>query len=174
MSRVEIKRVAESGDRSLPVFSEFDRIADQIRLQAYELFTHRGAGDGDALDDWLAAERRFCWPEAELVERDAEFSLKVALAGFEPGEISVTATPREIMVKAAHEHRAASGDGEAKLRWSEFRSNDILRRVELPAEVDVDGISASLKNGLLEITAPRAQAATEEEAAKEIELSTPS
>jgi HSP20 family molecular chaperone IbpA len=44
------------------------------------------------------------------------------------------------------------------LKRSEFRSNDVMRRFELPADVDVDRISASLDNGLLEITAPKVKA----------------
>lgn len=172
MSRVEITRVPEEDDRQLPIFAEFDKLADQIRMEAFNLFGHRGAGDGHALEDWLEAEHKFCWPAAELSESNDQFSVKIAVAGFEPKEITVTATPREIMVKASHEHKASGGDGEEKLRWSEFRSNDVLRRVELPADVDVDEISASLKNGLLEITA--AKAISEADAAKQIELSTPS
>jgi HSP20 family molecular chaperone IbpA len=43
----------------------------------------------------------------------------VALAGFDPREISVTATPREIIVKASHKlEQEKSSDKEAsKLRW---------------------------------------------------------
>jgi HSP20 family molecular chaperone IbpA len=172
MSHIEVKRVQEASDRKLPIFAEFDKLAEQIRLEAFNLFGHRGAGDGHALEDWLEAEQKFCWPAAELSESDDDYSLKIAVAGFEPKEITVTATPREIMVKAAHKHEASGGDKKEELRWSEFRSNDVLRRVELPASVDVDKISANLKNGLLEITAPKSQA--EAEGAKKIELSTPS
>jgi HSP20 family protein len=95
----------------------------------------------------------------------------VALAGFDAKEIAVTATPREIMVKAAHKHERSGS--EAELKWSEFRSNDVFRRVELPGEVDVDRISASLNKGLLEITAPKAKGEAVE-SGSEIELSTPS
>jgi HSP20 family protein len=110
-----------------------------------------------------------CWPSAELAERDGAYTLKVALPGFEPGEISVTATPREIIVKAARKHEKSGSDAEAKTRWSEFRSNDVFRRVELPAAVNVEKISANLKNGLLELVAPQAEPATE--APRNIEVS---
>lgn len=158
MSEIEINRVPREGDRSLPVFEEFDRMVDRIRLEAYNLFAHRGAGDGHALDDWLTAEREFCWPSAELAESEGEYTLKVAMAGFEPNEISVTATPGEIMIKAAHERRDSGSDEKERLRWSEFRSDDVMRRVELPTAVEIGKLSASLKNGMLEITAPKAKA----------------
>lgn len=171
MSRVEIQRVPESSDRNLPIFAEFDRIADRIRLQAHKLFAHRGAGDGHALDDWLTAEREICWPAAELAESDGQYSLKVALAGFDPEDITVTATPREIIIKAARRQERAGGDGDAQLKWSEFRSSDVFRRVELPESVNVDEISASLDKGVLEISAPKAK--REAESARTIEVSTP-
>ncbi len=172
MSEVEIKRIPEENDRSLPIFAEFERLADRIRLEAYNLFAHRGADDGHALDDWLAAEREHCWPASELTETDGEYTLKLALAGFEPNEIDVTATPREIMVKAAHEDEASGADEKTSLRWSEFRSNDVFRRVELPAAVDVDKLKATLSNGMLEITAVKADSG--KQVSRKVELSAPS
>lgn len=170
MTRLDIQKVPTAHVRTLPIFAEFDQLADRIRLQAYNLFARRGAGQGYALDDWLAAEREVCWPAAEFSERDGAFVLNVALAGFELSEISVTATPREIMIKAAHKHeRKSAREAEPKLYWTEFRSNDVFRRVELPMAVDVDKISADFRNGLLEIVAPQVKSAAE--SAKQIEIS---
>lgn len=160
MSELDIQKVPTTEDRSLPIFGEFDRLLDRIRLDAYNLFARRGSGDGHALDDWLAAERNLCWPAAKLIEREGALVLEVALAGFEPSEISLTATPREIMIKANHEHTRKSQekpqDKDAATRWSEFRSDEVFRRVELPSAVDVTRTTASLKNGLLVVVAPLA------------------
>jgi HSP20 family protein len=171
MSQLDVKKVAAADDTSLPIFAEFEQLAEQIRLQAYNLFAHRGAGDGHALDDWLEAERQLCWPAAELTERDGEYVLDVALAGFEPAEIEVTATPREIMIKGSHKREQSAGD-ESKVRWSELRSRSAFRRVGLPTTVDVEKTSASIENGLLRIVAPKARAAGE--ATKQVEISTSS
>jgi HSP20 family protein len=84
--------------------------------------------------------------------------VKVALAGFEPAEIAVTATPSEVIVKASH-HRKSSEGTDTKVRWSELSSNDVYRRVPLPGAVDVEKVTATFKNGLLEIVAPLAKAA---------------
>jgi HSP20 family protein len=169
MSQLDVKKVAEPDDKSLPIFAEFEQLAERIRLQAYNLFAHRGAGDGHALDDWLAAERQLCWPAAELTEGDNEYVLNVALAGFEPAEIEVTATPREIMIKGCHKSEQSTGD-KSKVRWSELRSRNAFRRVGLPATVDVEKISASIENGLLRIVAPKARTAGE--ATRQVEIAT--
>jgi HSP20 family protein len=173
MSRVEVKRVPEKDDRSLPIFAEFDRLADRIRMQAYQLFRHRGEGEGRALDDWLAAEREMCWPAAELAETGDAFTLKVALAGFEPKDIEVTATPREVIVKAAQEQRKSGPGKEGELKWSEFRSSDVFRRFELPSDIEVDKLVASFNNGLLEVKAPKAAEKPAAEPARKIKLTTP-
>jgi HSP20 family molecular chaperone IbpA len=156
MPDLNVQKVPTTEDRSLPIFGEFDRLADRIRLEAYNLFARRGS-DGHALDDWLEAERNLCWPAAKLLERDGALVLEVALAGFEPGEISLTATPREILITAKHEHTTTSDDAKtAKGHWSEFRSDELYRRVELPSTVDVGKTTANLKNGLLLVVAPLA------------------
>jgi HSP20 family protein len=154
MTELKVQKVPTTEDRSLPIFAEFERLADRVRLEAYNLFARRGS-EGRALDDWLEAERNLCWPAAKLTERDGTFVLEVALAGFEPREIALTATPSEIMIKANHERTKKSDDKQGvKLRWSEFRSDEVYRRVELPSSVDVGKITASLDNGLLVVVAP--------------------
>jgi len=158
MSKLEVKKVPSVEDRALPIFAEFDEMLDRLRDRAYSLFCTRGGSDGHALDDWLRAEREFCWPATELAEQDSEFELNVALPGFEPDEINVTATPRELIIKAAHlrKHEKESEEKGAKVHWSEMHREDVFRRVELPAEVDVDKISAELDRGVLTIEAPKA------------------
>jgi HSP20 family protein len=169
MPQVEVKKVKAVEDRSLPVFAELDRLADRIRVQAYNLFSRRGAADGHALEDWLAAEREVCWPSAELNEQDGRFKLKVALAGYEPGDITVTATPRELIVSAVHKRESQSGD--RGVRWSEFHSSEVLRRVEVPQALNVEQTTATFTNGLLEIVAPKAEPAQQQKAEAKVEVS---
>jgi HSP20 family protein len=166
---VEVHKVRETGDRKLPIFAELDRLADRIRVEAYNLFAGRGAGDGHALDDWLAAEKQLCWPSAELDEQDGHYTLKVALAGSEPNDITVTATPRELIVRAERERRSESGNG--GVRWSEFRSNDAFRRVGVPGTLDVEKTTATFENGLLQVVAPKAAPETRQKAESNVAVS---
>jgi HSP20 family protein len=157
MAQINVRKTANPDDRKLPIFEEVERMMQKIRERAFAIFAGRGFKEGQELNDWLAAERELCWPASELVEHDQDYALSVAMAGFQPNDITVTATPRELIVHAKAE--AASGDksksdGE-QVCWSEFRSNDVYRRVELPAEVDVDKVSAKYENGLLKVLAPK-------------------
>lgn len=38
---------------------------DRVAMRAYELYLARGAADGGALDDWLAAERELISPDPD-------------------------------------------------------------------------------------------------------------
>jgi HSP20 family protein len=153
MSKVRVQTLSSDQARNLPIFLEFAEIADLIRDRAYQLFEDRGFVEGYELEDWLMAEHQVCWPPAELVEESDEFEIKVALAGYEPDEISVTATPKEIIVKADHE--PDEEDEDAITRFSEFRSNRVYRRFELPARIRADKVEAKFKNGLLKIEADK-------------------
>ena len=146
MSRLNVRKVPAPSDRGLPIFEEFDRLAERIRVEAYNLFTGRGAVEGHDLDDWLAAERGLCGPDVDVAEQKSEFVVSLALDGFDPVDIEVTATPREILIKG----------------------EQVLRRVELPAAVDVEKITAKLQNGVLKIVAPKT--AVETDATKRIDV----
>jgi HSP20 family molecular chaperone IbpA len=163
---IKVEKVADLKKRTLPVFKEVESLSDRIRSRAFEMFSGRGFADGHALDDWVAAEREICWPAGELVEQDKDYVLSLMLPGFEPADISVTTTPREVIVHAKTkterkgEEEAKKGAKE-KLCWSEFRSNDVYRRVELAKDIDVQTVSASLKNGILKIVAAKAEMKTQ-------------
>lgn len=170
MSSIKIQKVSNVEERALPVFTEIDEIMGRIRERAHEFFAGRGGIGEHALDDWLSAEREICWPAAELAERDDAYVLDVSLAGFEPDEITVTATPRELILKAAHKaERKERSAREGEVCWSEFRRSDVYRRVELPLELSVEKITATMRNGVLQIIAPKA--ATAREAPKTVEIS---
>ena len=175
MSRVTVNKVPSASDRSLPIFSELEALGERIRERAYELFRERGFEAGRDVDDWLSAEREICWPAAELEEDEDEFELKVALAGFDPDEIEVMATPRELVVKARHESSRKDehemDDEGSRVHFTEFRSEDVYRRVALPSAIDVDHVEAKFKRGLLEVEARKARKA-EPRSEKKVPVST--
>ena len=158
MSKPEIQKVPAAEDRSLPVFAEFEEIAKQIRQRAFDLFSTRGYEGGNTLDDWLAAEREICWPTAELKESEKAFKLRIALAGFDGDDITVTANPTELIVKATHESGQGDTDDsdDEDVRWSEFRSAEVFRHIELPEKIEVDSVTADFKHGMLKIAARKA------------------
>ena len=173
MSKVNIDKVTSPDERNLPVFDEFREVTDRIRKRAFSLFSRRGYSVGSDLDDWLAAEREICWPAAEFVEEEDEFDMKVALAGFEPEDITVTATPNEMIVKASHtDERKKDEDRDGtKVRWSEFQSNEVYRHFAMPANIDVDKVQAKFDKGMLKIEAPKRLGKPDKSKGKNIRIS---
>jgi HSP20 family molecular chaperone IbpA len=163
MSSVVVQRIEETDHRTIPVFEDLDRLLDKVQQRAYELFEQRGATLGRELDDWLTAERETLGcPAAEVADCGKDYQIQIALAGYDPGEIEVAVTPREILVHAEHRDQAgqltAEPEQERRILWSELSpgSSNIYRDFELPQEVDIEHVAAELNKGLLTITAPKA------------------
>ena len=183
MPEIKVDHVSGSARATHPAFRAMDDVMERIRRRAFDLFSGRGFDDGRALEDWLTAEREICWPAAELIEQDREYVLSVALPGFEPGDVAVTATSGEIIVhagrqsketapatpsstakeggsrgQAARESASKSETGRpaATTVWSEFRSDEVYRRVLLERPIDAGKVTAAMKNGILTITAAKA------------------
>jgi HSP20 family molecular chaperone IbpA len=157
MADIKVQKVEKSGHQGLPIFEQVEKLMERIQQRAYELFADRGFLPGSALADWLAAEREICWPAAELSESEQEFQLSVALPGFEPGQVSVAATPRELIVHAAArtEQRDKKPKADGQVLWSQFGSNEVYRRVVLAQPIEVSKVSATLSQGLLKIVAKK-------------------
>ncbi|HNP34219.1 MAG TPA: Hsp20 family protein [Woeseiaceae bacterium] len=173
MTRLNVQKVPRSEDRGLPVFAELEELADQIRIRAFNLFAGRGYTEGHEVDDWLMAQREINWTAAELVERDNDFAVNVALAGFAADDISITATPRELIIKASrkNETRQDKAKDGSKVCWSEFHSNDIYRQIEFPSAVDVSKIEANFEQGMLDIKAPKKIRRTKRQTPKKVKIS---
>jgi HSP20 family protein len=158
MENVAVQKVETKGPEPLPIFEAVEKRLDQVRQRAFELFEKRGSEFGHELDDWFKAEGEvFGWPAAELAEKDGKYEAQITLPGFEAKDVQVTATPSEIIVHAETKHEKKTE--EANVLWTEFGSNDVYRRFELPAPIEVDKTSATFENGMLHITAAKAAAA---------------
>ncbi len=161
MSNVAIQKIENFTKGVPPIFEEVTKRLEQVRLRALELFETRGREFGHALEDWLKAEREILggWSAAELKETDGNFELDMTLPGYDAKEVQVTVTPNEIIVHADTRHEKKTVEGQ--VLWSEFGSNSLCRRIELPKPIDVDKTKATLEKGLLHVAAVKAPMMTE-------------
>lgn len=158
MANISVQTVDAAAKEGLPIFEEIAKRIERVRQRAFELFLNRGQESGHAVDDWLQAEHEIMgWPAGEMTEKDSGVELELTLPGFDANQVQITATPSEIVVHAHYEKEKK--DQERKILWTEFESNDVYRRFEMPATIDVNKTNASLEKGILHITAPKAGAA---------------
>ena len=153
MSQIAVKKLNGGGKEALPVFGEIARRFEAIERRAFDLFEKRGREVGHEAEDWFKAEHELLgYAAAELSEKDGTYEMRIALPGFEAKEVEVTATPSDIVVHAATKQEKR-GEKDNVL-WTEFGSNDVYRRFELPNSIVADKVTANLENGLLRINAP--------------------
>jgi HSP20 family protein len=134
------------------VLDQIEAIQKQIAERAFDLFKGRGGTLGQALEDWLTAERHTVWkPPVELVEKDGEFLVEAAVGGVSPKDMDVRITPNEVLIQGngAHQHRP----GEV-VHFCEFKPGRLFREVHFPKRVDLDHVRAEYRDGLLRIWAP--------------------
>ena len=112
------------------------------------------------MDDWLNAERDlFRIPEAELIEREGKFEVRVSAPGFNPGDVQITVLPDALIVKASSTH--THDESEGNVQFCEFGQKTLFRRFNLAEPIDLDKVTADLDKGVLHLTAPKAKQKTQ-------------
>jgi HSP20 family protein len=150
MSSVEVRRYHQWENAPKEIFEAVERLLEEVQRRAFDLFHKRGGIGGRDLDDWLQAERQL-HPAAELIERERDFQIRVALPGYDPKDVQVAALPDSILLEAKASSHPDKEDGE--VRFSEFSESAVCRRFDLPGGIDVEKVAAKLDKGILEITA---------------------
>lgn len=142
------------------IFEQIEKRFQQIAQRAYQLFEENGRMDGHDLDHWLKAESELLKPvPVELEESDNEFVVRADVPGFRPEELKVALDGSRIFISGKSESQKKEEKKEGKIIYSEQTSKEISRVVTLPAEVIPEQATANLKDGRLEITVAKTQAA---------------
>lgn len=92
-------------------------------------------------------------PPADLYETESAFVLTMELPGLARHEIEIHAEDNRIVIRG--------GRSESPVAWKQYHrvergQGPFSRAFALPEPIDVDSISADLKDGLLTVTMPKA------------------
>ena len=99
-------------------------------------------------------------PAAEVRETEAGFAITLELPGVKPDSIDVKATDRTLVISAERLAPEEAADAQAPL-LSEFRYGTWSRSFRFPSGgIDREGLEAHYRDGLLLVTAPKAQTMT--------------
>lgn len=132
------------------IFERIEELHNSIARRAFEIFEGKGRWPGREMDDWLRAESEFIHPmHLEIAESDNHLNVRAEVPGFNAKELEISIEPRRLTVTGKHEARDETQKG--KTVYSELCAAEILRVVDLPAEVDTSDVSATLKDGILSI-----------------------
>lgn len=144
-----------------PVFVEAEKLLERmedmtrsIARRAYEFFEERGRKFGNELEDWFRAESEFMRQiPVTMKEGDNQITVHAEVPGFKADEIKISAEARRLMIEGKSEE--AKEETSDKVVFSERSSNRFCRSFTLPAEIDPSKVTASLKDGMLEIALPK-------------------
>jgi HSP20 family protein len=127
-------------------FTLMRRMSEEMDRTFGQFFGQRGGG----ASGW--------YPEIEVAERDGQLHIQTDLPGLRPEDVKVEITGDALTIrgerKSEQEHR------EGKAYRSERRYGEFYREIALPEGVSADQAKAQFHDGVLEITMPVPQRAS--------------
>ncbi|WP_158247189.1 Hsp20/alpha crystallin family protein [Geothermobacter hydrogeniphilus] len=132
------------------------REMDQMRREMDEIFNSVGLGSllEPAFLPGLGARRT---PRFNLLEDENNFYLSALLPGVDPKQLEMNVVGNSLTLSGERPEQVA--DVNATWHRRERGAGKFLRTIELPADVNPNKVSATYKNGVLDVTLPKAEAA---------------
>jgi HSP20 family protein len=135
---------------------QMQAIYDSIARRAFEIFNDNGSNDGHDLDDWLQAEAEKLHPvHIDVVDAGDSLKVRAEVPGFAAEDLNVTVEPDCLTIAGKREAKQEK-ENEGKVVYSERCADEILRVIDLPTNVDTTKVTATLKDGVLELDMPKA------------------
>jgi HSP20 family protein len=106
-------------------------------------------------ENFEAAARDASWtPAVDIHEEASQFTVRADLPGVKPADIEITAEKGVLSLKGTRNFEQKSDDGHYSR--VERVSGKFVRTFTLPENVQTESIKAQFKDGVLELTIPKA------------------
>ncbi len=139
------------------ILDRTNQVYDSIARRAYEIFENSGRVFGRDVDHWLQAESELVHPlHLDICESEEAVTVRAEVPGFRAKDLELSVEPRRLTITGKRESRAGREKRETVYR--ESCSQEIFRVIELPAEVAAENVTATLRDGILELEMPKAAA----------------
>lgn len=96
-------------------------------------------------------------PHVDVIDREAEVIIRAELPGVKKDDLDVSLSDNSVTIRGKTKHEETEEKGEYYRR--EMSYGEFSRTVGLPSEVDRAKAKAKFKDGVLELTLPKAEAA---------------
>src|ERR1700682_4183556 len=134
-----------------PFFERAQEINELIARRAHELFESRGFAHGHDREDWLTAMSEILLNvQLDIKEIETGINIRADVPGFSEQDLEVRVAPRSVCITGKRQEASEQKEGETV--YSERRSDQIFRVLDLPSQIDPDLTEATLSGGILEIT----------------------
>jgi HSP20 family protein len=139
------------------MFERMSRMHDEIARRAFEMFERDGSIFGRDWENWLTAELQLLHPvHINISESDDALNVQAEVPGFEPKDIEISLEPTRLTISGKRE-TSEEQKQKGKMVYKELCASEMLREIDLPAEVDPEKTRATLKNGVLELEMPKTE-----------------
>ena len=101
---------------------------------------------------WSAGVLGSTWPAFEVRDAGDEIVLRADIPGLSEGDVSIDATQESLTIRGARNVRPPQG---YTAHHQERRSLRFSRSFDLPCRVDLEGVQATLKDGVLTVRATK-------------------
>jgi HSP20 family protein len=123
---------------------------DRLRRRMNELY---GAVSGDAISMPAAG----VFPLTNVTEDSSNYYVRAELPGMKPDELNIQVTSDGISISG--ERKIPEEGNSVRYHRREREAGKFSRSINLPSEIDVKAVEASLDNGILTITIQKAEVA---------------
>ena len=138
------------------LIERISQIHEQIARRAFEIFQGDGGFWGHDLDNWFKAEAELPHPaHININESEGALTIEAEIPGFDAKDLQVSLEPRRLTISGRKE-TSKEDKKKGKTIYKEQCSSELLRVIDLPAEVDATKATATLKNGVFELIVPKA------------------
>jgi HSP20 family protein len=113
----------------------------------------------EAAGDWSVFRGRTqrparVWPPVNAFETKEAFVFKAEVPGLAEGDDAVYVEDETLIVRGERRSKVPEG---YEVHFRERAPSAFSRKIALPGRVDADGVTATLKDGILTVTLPKAK-----------------
>ncbi len=123
---------------------------DRLRRQMNDLY-------GALTDGAIPMPSAGVFPLTNVTEDSTNYYVRAELPGMQSEELNIQVTSDGISISG--ERKIPEEGNGVKYHRREREAGKFSRSINLPGEIDVNSVEASLKNGILTITIPKAEVA---------------
>lgn len=126
-----------------------------ITRRAHELWEGSGSSDGHEIEHWMRAESELLrFAPVEITESEDEIHVFAEVPGLNARDLDIHLEPERLIIRGKTDQTREKTKGQVS--YTEREGTQIFRAITLPTVIDTNNATAVLRDGVLELTLPKA------------------
>jgi HSP20 family protein len=127
---------------------------NQIAQRAYDIFESHGRTHGHDVEHWLTAENQVLQPvRLQVEDKGSELIVHANVPGFASDDLEIQVEPQRLILSGTRQSKKETKKDDTTV--TEVSADQIYQEIVLPAEVETSRVTATLKNGILDVILPK-------------------